>query len=128
MDYGELNKEHINHSGSIPNIEWTLENVASCRYKTKIDKRKGFWQLESTPYSQALLAFITPQRTLFKCRIMPPGVANAPDAPALLQQVMHKILSILRRGLVVPELISPGAQMKPDSDDVCPGMNAQEVT
>ena len=35
MDYGELNKKTLNHSGSIPNRESTLEKIASCRYKTK---------------------------------------------------------------------------------------------
>ena len=43
VDYGELNKEMMNHSGSIPNMESTLEKIAFCRYKTKIDKQSGFW-------------------------------------------------------------------------------------
>ena len=42
VDYGELNKETLNHSGSIPNMESTLEKIASCRYKTKMDKGGGF--------------------------------------------------------------------------------------
>ena len=32
--YGELNKKTLNHWGSIPNMESTLEKIASCRYKT----------------------------------------------------------------------------------------------
>ena len=59
--YGELNKKTLNHSGSIPNMESTLEKIASCRYKTKMDKRSGFWQVDLTPNAQELLAFITPQ-------------------------------------------------------------------
>ena len=39
MDHGELHKKTLNHSGSIPNMECTLEKIASCRYKTKMDKR-----------------------------------------------------------------------------------------
>ena len=31
VDYGELNKKTLNHSGSIPNMETTLEKIASCR-------------------------------------------------------------------------------------------------
>ena len=38
VDYGELNKKTLNHSGSIPNMESTLEKITSCRYKTKMDK------------------------------------------------------------------------------------------
>ena len=61
MDYGELNKKTLNHSGSIPNMESTLEKIASCCYKTKMDKRSGFWQMDLTPNAQELLAFITPR-------------------------------------------------------------------
>ena len=34
VDYGEVNKKALNHSGSIPNMESTHEKLASCRYKT----------------------------------------------------------------------------------------------
>ena len=30
-------------------MESTLEKIASCRYKTKIDKRSRFWQVDLTP-------------------------------------------------------------------------------
>ena len=48
VDYGEVNKKTHNHSGSIPNMENTLERIAKCRYKTKMDKRSGFWQVDLT--------------------------------------------------------------------------------
>ena len=54
---------------------------------------------------------------------MPFGVANA---PALCQELMNKILSILRQRPVVQELISRGAQMEAHIDDVCLGTNTQE--
>ena len=123
VDYGELNKKMLNHSGSIPNMESTLEKIASCRYNTKMDKRSGFWQVDLTPNAQELLAFITPQGRVFKWKIMPFGVANA---PTLFQELMNKILSILRRRPVVQELISRGAQMEAHIDDVCLGTNTQE--
>ena len=123
VDYGELNKKTLNHSGSIPNMESTLEKIASCRYKTKMDKRSGFWQVDLTPNAQELLAFITPQGRVFKWKVMPFGVANA---PALFQERMNKMLSILRRRPKVQELISRGAQMEAHIDDVCLGTNTQE--
>ena len=122
-DYGELNKKMLNHSRSVPNMESALENIASCRYKTKMDKRSGFWQVDLTPNAQELLAFITPQRRVLKWKVMPFGVANA---PAVFQEMMNKILSILRRRPVVQELISRGAQMEAHIDDVCHGTNTQE--
>ena len=54
---------------------------------------------------------------------MPFDVANA---PALFQELMNKILSILRRRPKVQELISRAAQMEAHIDDVCPGTNTQE--
>ena len=48
VDYDEVNKKTQNHSGSIPNMEKTLERIAKCRYKTKMDKRSGFWQVDLT--------------------------------------------------------------------------------
>ena len=54
---------------------------------------------------------------------MPFGVANA---PALLQELMNKIPSILRRRPMLQELVSRGAQMEAHIDDVCLGTNTQE--
>ena len=123
VDYGELNKKTLNHSGSIPNTESTLEKIASCRYKTKMDKRSGFWQVDLTPNAQELLAFITPQGRVFKWKVMPFGVANA---PALFQELMNKILSILRRRPKVQEFISRRARMEAHIDDVCLRTNTKE--
>ena len=123
VDYRELDKRTLNHSESIPNMQSTLEKIASCRYKTKMDKRSGFWQVDLTPNAQKLLAFITPQERVFKSKVIPFGVA---DAPALFQELMNKILSILRRRPKVQELISQGAQMEAHIDDVCLGTNTVE--
>ena len=38
VDYEEVNKTTKNHSGSIPNMGNTLERIAKCRFKTKMDK------------------------------------------------------------------------------------------
>ena len=123
MDYGELNKKAPNHSGSILNMESTLEKIASCCYKTKMDKRSGLLQVDVTPNAQELLAFITPQERVFKWKVTPFGVANT---PALFQELMNKILSIIRRRPKVQEPISRGAQMEAHIDDVCLGTNTQE--
>ena len=76
VDYGELDKNKLNHSGSIPNLKSTLEKIESCRYKTKMDKRSVFWQMDLTPNAQELLAFMTPEERVFKGKVMPFGVAN----------------------------------------------------
>ena len=48
------------------------------------------------------------------------------NALALFQELMNKILYILRRRPVVQELISRGAEMKAHIDDVSLGTNTQE--
>ena len=48
VDYGEVNKKTQNHSGSISNMETTLERIAKCRFMTKTDKRSGFWGVDLT--------------------------------------------------------------------------------
>ena len=123
VDCGELDKKTLNHSGSIPNMESTLEKIAPRRYKTKMDKRSGFWQVDLTFNAQELLPFIAPRRRVFQWKVIPFGVANA---PALFQELMNKIMSMLRRRPKVQELISRGAQMEAHIDDVCLGTNTQE--
>ena len=123
VDYGEVNKKIRNHSGSIPSMENTLERIAKCRYKTKMDKRSGFWQVDLTAAAQDLLAFITPKGRVFKWKVMPFGVANA---PALFKELMNKVLYVLRRRPLVQELISRGAEMEAHINDVSSGTNTQE--
>ena len=96
-------------------MENTLERIAKCRYKTKMDIRSRFWQVDLTAAAQELLAFITPKGPLFKWKVMPFGLANA---PALFQELMNKILYILRRRLLVQELISRSAEMEAHIDDM----------
>ena len=124
LNYGEVNTKTPNHSGSIPNMKDTLERIAKCRYKTKMDKRSGFWQLDLTAAAQELLAFITPKGRVFKWKVMPLGVANA---PALFQELMNKILYILRRRPLVQELISRGAEMEAHVDDVSLGTDTHRT-
>ena len=112
-----------NHSGSIPNRKNTLDCTPNCRYKIKTDKHSGFWQVDLTAAAQELPAFITPKGRVFKSKVMPFGTANA---PALFQELMNKILYILRRRPLVQELISRGAEMEAHIDDVSLGTNTQE--
>ena len=104
-------------------MENTLERIVQCRYKTKMDKRSGFWQFDLSAAAQELLAFLSLKGRVFKWKIMPFGVANA---PALLQELMNKILYILRRRPLVHELISRGAEIEAHIDDLSLGTNTQD--
>ena len=123
VDYGEVNKKTRNHSGSMPNMQNTLERIAKRRFKTKMDKRSGLWQVDLSRAAQELLAFVTPKSRVFGWKVMPFGVANP---PALFRELMNKILYILRRRLLVQELVSRGAEMEAHIYDVSLGTNIQE--
>ena len=66
VDYGEVKRKAVNHSGSIRNMENTLERIAKVRFKTEMDKRSGFWQVDLTRAAQELLAFVTPKGRVFR--------------------------------------------------------------
>ena len=89
-------------------MENTLERIAKCRYKMKMDKRSGFWQVHLTTATHELLAFLTPKGRVFKWKVMPFGVLNA---PTLFQELMNKIWSILRCRSLVQELICRAAHI-----------------
>ena len=123
MGYGELIKKKLKHSRSIPQLESTPEKNASCRYKTYLNKRILFWPVDLMPNAQELLALITPEGRVFKWKVMPFGVANA---PARMQQLVNKILFILHSMPVVEELIFQGAEMRAHINYASLGTNAQE--
>ena len=104
-------------------MENTPERSARRRFKTKMDKRSGFWQVDLTQAAQELLAFVTPKGRVFRWKVMPFGVANA---RALFQELMNKVLYILRRRPLVQELVSRGAEMEAHIDDVSLCTNTQE--
>ena len=123
VDYREVNKKTQNHSRSIRNMQNMLERITTCRFKTKMDKHSGFWHVYLTGAAQELLAFLTPKGCVFCWKVMPFGLANA---PALFQELMNKILYILRRRPLVRELVSREAEMEAHIDDVSLGTNTQE--
>ena len=48
VDYRKLNKMIKLHAGSLPVMENTIKNAASYKFKSKMDKRSGFWQVDLT--------------------------------------------------------------------------------
>ena len=104
-------------------MENTLERIPKSRFKTKMDKRSGFWQVDLTRAAQELLDFLTPKGCVFRRKGMPFGVANV---PALFQMLMSKILYILRRRPLVQELVSRGPEMETHIHDVSLGTNTEE--
>ena len=78
--------------------------------------------VDLTAAALELLALKTPKGRVFKWKVMPFGVANA---PALFQELMNKILYILTRRTPVQGLISLGAEMEVHVNDVRLGTDTQ---
>ena len=76
VHYAKLNERVKRHSGSIPNLERAIERAARTKYKTKLDKRSGFWQIDLTERAKELSAAIAPNGQVFGWNVMPFGLAN----------------------------------------------------
>ena len=123
MDYQKLNRKIKQHSGSLPFMEKTVENAADCKFKTKMDKRSGFWQVELTERAKDMMAFITPQGRIFKWPVMPFGISNA---PTLFQEMMSQVQCLIKKRPAVSELLTLGAVLEAHIDDVLLGTNSVE--
>jgi hypothetical protein len=83
-----------------------------------MDMRTGFRQVKLSEKARDLLAFVTPRGRVFRWKVMPFGVANA---PAVFQELISKILALVRARPKVQALISRGAELEAHIDDVLLG-------
>ena len=106
LHYGKLNKLTKKHSGSLPSLEQALERPAHCRFKSKWDKRSGFWQVELKKQAQDLSAIVAPNCQVFKLKAMPFGLTNA---PAPFQELMNQVVARMKLKPTVQALLKKGA-------------------
>ena len=120
VDYKKVNQKIKLHSGSLLLMENTVETAAGCRYKTKMDKWSVFWHIDLTKHAQDLTAFIAPDGRVYKWRVMPFDITNA---PALFQDLVNQIIALCKRRPAVQELLQRGAVLEAHIDDVILGTN-----
>ena len=77
VNYVEVNTKTRNHSGGIPGMENTVERIAMCRFKAKMDKRSGFWQVDLARAAQKLLT-LQPLRAVSSAGRSCPSVSRIP--------------------------------------------------
>ena len=118
VHYGKLNKLTKKHSGSLPSSEQVLERAAHCRYKSKLDNRSGFWQMELMKRAQDVSAFVAPNGQGVKCKVMPFGLTNA---PATFQELMNQVVALMKLKRTVQALLKKGAVIEVYIDDVLLG-------
>ena len=115
VEYKKVNQGIKLHSGLLPLMQNTVETAAGCRYKTKMHKRSGLWQIDLTERAQDVTAFIAPDGGVYKWRVMPFGIANA---PALFQELMNQVIALCKRQPAVEELLQRGGVLEAHIDDV----------
>ena len=120
VHYGKLNKLPKGQSWSLPSLEQALERAAHCRFKSKLDKRSGFWDVELTKGAQDLSAFIAPNGQVFKWKLTPFGLTNA---PATFQELMNQVVARMKLKPRVQALLRKGAVIGVYIDDVLLGTN-----
>ena len=121
VHYGKLNKLPKRNSGTLPSLERARERASGCRYKSKLDKRRRFWQVELKKRAEDLSAFVAPNGQVFKWKAMPFGLAKAPTT---FQDLMNHVLQRMKRRATVQDLLKYGVVIEAYIDDVLLGADA----
>ena len=88
IDFRAINRVTIFDAETIPNADEIFANLSGCKYVSKFDLCKGYWQLPLTDSAKPLTAFQTPLG-LYQFRVMPFGLVNA---SASFSRLMRKLL------------------------------------
>ena len=97
--YVKLNSMTKPHAGFLPNMEEMIENMAKCKFKSKLDLRSGFWQVGLSKRAKELTAFTIPNGRIFRWLCMPFGLQGA---PGVFQDMMEILITKVKN--------SPGMQ------------------
>lgn len=88
-DYRALNKQTDLIPFPIPRIEAIIDETGGCRYFSRIDLCKGFWQVPLQEETKMYTAFTTPF-DLYEYNRLPFGWKNS---PAWFQKMMNQVLN-----------------------------------
>ena len=86
--YKKVNQMTKCHAAFLPNMECMIEKMASCKWKSKMDLRSGFWQVGMSEKAKDLTAFTTPSGRCFRWNCMPFGLQGA---PGVFQEMMEQV-------------------------------------
>ncbi|KAI7940067.1 hypothetical protein MJO28_013719 [Puccinia striiformis f. sp. tritici] len=94
VDYRGLNGMTVRDSYPIPVLSLLLNNLAGCKYLSKVDLKSAFNLLRVTPGQEYLTAFRTPWG-LYEYTVMPFGLANAPATfQRFIQYVLREYIDV----------------------------------
>jgi hypothetical protein len=122
-DYRRLNQRIQPHALYIVVLEQTIENLCARRFKSKLDMRSGFWQVDLSPRAQTLTSFVVPSGRCYRWKVMPFGLSQA---PGVFQELMMRLLDTLAQVSAVQEIYSRGGTVQAFFDDVGVGTDTLE--
>jgi len=88
IDYRRLNQVTRKDHHPLPHIMDLLDRLTGHRFYSRLDMKRGYWQLPMHKDSQPLTAFVTPWGQ-FSFRRLPFGLTNA---PSYFQRMMRQVL------------------------------------
>lgn len=93
IDPTDVNKNVIRRHYPLTTIEEIATRIAGSKIFTKLDCRKGFWQIKLSERTQKYLTFATPWGR-YSCLKLPFGLCSAPE---IFQQIMSQLLSDINK-------------------------------
>ena len=87
IDYRKLNQVTIKDSYPLPKIEEALDALAGSMYFCSLDLASAYWQIPMDPDSMDYTTFCCRQG-LFRYKVMPFGLCNAPATCERLMELM----------------------------------------
>jgi len=88
IDYRKLNSVTVFDPEPMPTAEEIFAKLAGDRFFSKFDLSKGYWQVPVREEDRDLTTFVC-HRGLFRFRVMPFGLVNA---PATFSRLMRRVL------------------------------------
>lgn len=87
IDFRAINKIIVFDAETIPNADDIFVKLAGCKYVSKFDLSKGYWQLPLDDSSKQITAFQTPLG-LYQFTVMPFGLVNASASYSRLMRTL----------------------------------------
>lgn len=92
VDYRQLNAKTVKDAYPLPRIDECLDSLSGAKWFSTMDLNSGFWQIEMAEKDKEKTAFVT-TLGLFKFRVMPFGLVNAPST---FERLMENVLKGLQ--------------------------------
>ena len=92
IDFRKLNSHTVRDAYTLPHIDDTIDTLTGAKYFSKLDLRRGYWQVEMKEEDKEKTAFSVGNLGFFECNRMAFGLTNA---PATFQRLMERCMGEL---------------------------------